>query len=549
MPYVPLADQNVQRQAYDVPVPKYATPIKEAYTGVADANVQAASDINKIATGFAEKQHQDKLWQEQADVYNSRESLSNDITDILTNSEVRKEVDAYGKEHLISEGLLNRSGDKAAGSTAEYERMASEKRNAYLDKYKNPQMKAQAARLFDSVVSSGYKQVASHEANESKKYIANSFLNDSINTTKNATQARTPEELGQSLEHITDTYTKYGAYSGHDPETITKGLEPMYSKAIQNSAMDTLRDTGSIERANMQIDAHKDLIPNDYNKIKEELVKQNDKAIAEVKKQDVMKKVSNEFNIISDIADPSAPKPTVLDVEHMSMTGAISNDFAALYAPAQKAFEERKKEVQDFYNLTPDEIRKTQATNPMDAEPPASLDLKNKESVKGFSAHMKGVMMSADKDGVTNVLKDAMRDAGSGKLSEDEWKVTVYYSMLRGNYLDLVQDEGQKKSNPELMKLDGGMQEVMNFIDKSSIKGTQPYLDFMDAIKKSATPAEASDIAKKNYVLKTDPTVATWENIPTSIKKSGLTSAISFPAGVKIRPKAFAKESSNANNP
>ena len=162
MPVVPMVDQNVQQQAYDVPTPRFAQPVEKAYTGMADANVEAAGKVNQIVQGAADKELQLNLWNEQAKVYDAREKLSNDVTDLMTNSEMQTITDADGKQHEIPIGISSRIGYAAQGSGAEFKAKFEAKRNEYLDQFKIPQVRKQAERMFDSLGASGYRMAANH---------------------------------------------------------------------------------------------------------------------------------------------------------------------------------------------------------------------------------------------------------------------------------------------------------------------------------------------------------------------------------------------------
>ena len=469
---------------------------------------------------------QNNLWQEQARVYDSRERLANDVTDLLTNSNTQKITDANGQEHEISTGYLNRNGYATqldGGSKAVQAKMLA-MRDSYLEQFKMPQMRAQAARLFDGVVKTGYQQAAAHEADQVRKATGDTFLASAVNESKNATIANTPETLQQSMAHITESYTRYGAYKGMDPESIQKGVEPLYAKAAQNSALNVLRATGDIDAAHAQLDSVRDLIPNDYEKVNQTIDAQHTIIQRNVERADLIKKVDNEFSIISDLATPGAIPPTVLDIDHMSATGGIRNDFAIAYNGAVKAFEKEKdKSVKESI--------------------PMSLGVKDSEELDAFGKYIQGVMESEDKDGISKVLTEAMKDSAKGKFSEDKLKITMFYALQRGNMLESA---GKMAANPELNKLDGGMKSLMDWQAKSGIQDPQLMKDYVDAWTQSKDAKGAAQVAQQQAVLRADPTVATFDTIPTTIKRSPMTSAVTFPKGTKWTPKAWLKEGTDA---
>ena len=230
---------------------------------------------------------------------------------------------------------------------------------------------------------------------------------------------------------------------------------------------------------------------------------------------------------------PGAQPPTTLDVENMVKSGKAYLSFATDYNAAMKAFEiERAKPVTD------DKGKMIPESNRI----PISLAVNRDQENQAFASTMKSIMASSSKEEVTNVLQQAMKLAGSGKFSEDKMKLTMFYALQRGNMLD----DGMgiaRTVNPELSKLDGGVQSLMDFQTKAGGMDKQLYSDFFDALNNKASPKDASDLAKTNAVLRADPAVSTWDNTPTSIKKSPLTSAVTFKTGAKIYPHARLKES------
>jgi hypothetical protein len=233
----------------------------------------------------------------------------------------------------------------------------------------------------------------------------------------------------------------------------------------------------------------------------------------EVERQDNVKKINNEFGMIQDFATLGATPPTTLDVDHMAASGNVHNDFAVAYSSAVKAFEKEKSKASVNGRL------------------PSALDLKdNSDQMANFGKYMKGVMESEDKQGISNVLTDAMKDAAKGKFSQDKLKITMFYALQRGNLLDAVMD-GVKSVDPALLKIDGGMKSLLEWSVKTGIKDPQLASDYLDAIKNNAEPAQAVQVAIKNSALKNNPTIVSIPaNGQTRIDKFG-NRAIVYPDG------------------
>ena len=543
MPVVPITHQEVQQQSFDVPVPHFAMPVKEAYTGVADANVEGAAKINQLVQGLGDKVVQNNMWQEQARMYDDREKLANNITDLMTNSGAQDITDANGVTRKVPIGYLNQSGfdtQENGGSKGMQEKMM-QMRDELVDKYQMPQLKRQAARMFDNIVATGYRQAAMHEAQQVKDATAKTFLTSSMNEVHNATMQSTPDDLMNSMEHIHESYMKYGAYKGMSPDEITAGISPLYAKAAQNSALNILQSpNGTLEAAQAQLETVRPLIqPDDFNKINETLESKNKVMLAAVDRNDKIQKINNQFGMISDLATPGATPPTPLDVENMVKSGKVNLSFATDYNAAMKAFDEQRAAPK---------VDKKGKLIPNGGEVPYSLGVKDDEENNAFASTMKSIMASSDKEGLTSVLQQAMKEAGSGKFSEDKMKITMFYALQRSNMLD----DGMgiaRTVNPELSKLDGGVQSLMDFQQKAGGMDHQLYSDFFDALGKNASPKDAAESAKTNAVLRADPSVSTWNNTPISIKKSALTSAVMFKPGVKVYPHARLREGGNAPSP
>ena len=512
MPMVPVTNRQVLPEAFDVPSPRMPTPVKEAYTGVADANVENAAKLNQMAGNIADKVVQNNLWQEQARIYDSREKLANDITGIMSSSELQTIKDKEGKEYQVPSGILNRQGFAAQGSASEYMSKVAPLREQYLSQFKMPQLKAQAARQFDSLVSQGYRQVQQHESTQVRDGVAKTFIDSSLNEVKNATTKGTPDDLMDSMEHIHESYMKYGAFKGLSPEEIQTGVTPMYAKAAENSAMNVLRSSGNLDLAMNQLDAVKTLIPNDYQKISEQLTRHNDIMVRQVEHQDLVKKVDTEFGIISDFAMPGATPPTVLEIEHMAASGAVRNEFAADYSEAMKAFEKEKGK-------------------PLGKNLPASLNLKDQsEQMASFGSYMKNIMESQDKDGVITVLRGAMKSAAQRKLSEDKLKITMFYALQRGNMLESA-GKTMEGISKDLSNLDSSVKALNDFHVKSGGMDQQLYGDFFNALNNGANPKESLESAKRSAAIRNNPDiVSTPVTGKTMIDKYG-NRAMVFPDG------------------
>jgi len=497
-----MKQRGVEQEAYEVPVPHFSTPVKEAYTGVADANVEAATQLNKLVGNVSEKVQQNYIWQEQARMYDARERLANNVADLLTNSNTEKITDTQGNSYEVPSGYLNKSEFSAQGISKDYMTKASALRDEYVDSFKNPQLKAQAARLMDTVVDAGYRQVSAHESSQVKAGVYKSFMNSAMNEVHNATLAATPEDLAQSLSHIRDSYTRYGAFQGMSPDEIQAKATPLYAKAVQNAAFNTLVKTNDIDAANSLVYSAKDAIaPDDVNKITEYLSKQHEGIQREIEHQDNVTKINNEFGMIKDFCEPGAQPPSELDVSHMVASGSVHNDFAASYTAALNAFQKEKNEAKPSDEL------------------PYSLALHNNdEQMEAFGKHIKSVMMTEDKQGISNVLQDAMKEAAKNKISQDKLKIIMFYGLQRGNVLDAVMKgyEDVKPSDPALLKLDGGMSSLLDWAVKTGIHDPQMYSDYMDAVKKNIEPKDAADAAKKIAVLRVAPSTVMLGNTPTA---------------------------------
>lgn len=512
MPSVPLVDQNVEQQGFLVPTPKFATPVKEAYTGIADANAEGSAKLSAMAQGVADKVVQNNLWQEQAKIYDSREKLATDITGIMSSSEMQTIKDADGKEYQVPSGILNRMGTNAKGSADDYMARVAPLKEQYVSQFKMPQLRAQASRQFDSLVASGYRQAAQHEATQVREGVSKTFFDSSMNEVKLATQKATPDDLMDSMEHIHDSYLKYGAFKGMSPEEIVAGVTPMYAKAAENSAMNVLRTTGSIDTAMSQLDAVKTLIPNDYEKISESLTRHNDIMTREVKHQANVTKVQNQFGMISDFATPGATPPTQLDVENMVKSGKVDTTFASDYMSAIKAFD-KQKDITGSDRL------------------PYSLGLKdNSVEMQNFGKTMQSIMSSADGKEMQTVLQGAMKDAAKGNFSQDKLKITMFYALQRGKMLDAIMRD-DKPVDPALSKMDGGVKSLMDWQSKSGIQDPTLLSSYLDAVNKGTDPSEAYQKTTQDAGIKHNPAIV---SIPktgkTMIDKFG-NRAVMFPDG------------------
>lgn len=496
MPTVPKYNQEVSQDRFDVPVPHFATPVKEAYTGVADANVEATAKLSQVAIGIADKIEQENIWKEQAQMYDDREKLANHATDLMTSSEMKKITDDDGNEYEVQSGILNRQGKAAQGSGAEFQQNISPMRDEMLAKYKHPKVQREAARMFDSIVSQGYRQASMHESSQIREATANSFLSSSLNEVKTATQAGNPDDLMGSMEHIHDSYMKYGAFKGMSPEEIQKGVSPMYAKAAENSAMNILRSTGSLDAAMLQLDTVKNLIPDDYEKIAEGLTRHDDYMTREVERQDKTQKLQSQFGMIADFAIPGNTPPTELDINNMVRSGKADVEFAADFSSAMKAFQEQKTSPKNTDEL------------------PYSLGVKDDEQTVAFASSMKSIMESSSNEDVMKVLQGSMKLAGQNKFSEDKMKITMFYALSRGALLD-SSSQDIKRVNPDLTKLDGSVQSLMDFQEKSGGMDHQIYADFFEALSKNASPKDAAEQAQKDAVIRINPKMANYDEIPT----------------------------------
>ena len=506
---VPEAQQQVGYDTPQVPTPQFARPTPDTFgANVAEATARGGQQIQQIGEGLQNHIIQMNLWREQSDLYNAREDFRNKLEDSLYNTGTQTVKDAQGNEHQVPVGIANRTGFTAQGATAEFTKSAEGMKADYLKQFNNPRVQRQAARMFDGMVSGYRGQVARHEAQQIQEGTAATFLSATMNETKAAGNSTDPETLQNSIQGVKDSYMRYGAFKGMDPETINKNTSQWTMKAISNAVMHTLSSTTDPDKAKALLDSVKDeLEPNDYDNISKNI----DTGAINLQKQATrindLTQNKNALDLFSGIATKGVDWKDLGDIDTLNV---------------------------------PEEVKMAVKTA-LNAKLPANVSTKSLGTVdpkyKQFASHMADILGGEDQNQVVKTMATALTNFGHGKTSQEEYNILAKLAVMRGNSLPCSEDAKDGKTiDPKQVPIDAGAKSLMQFSQQSGLDGSSMFGHYVDAVQKGIDPKTAADDAKRIEVMKQYPQTVGMDEPPNMVLSPDGNIKAVFPESVTTYP-------------
>lgn len=499
---VPGAEREEQIGVGEVPTPKIATPVQEAYgTGVAAAGVAAGKEVEAGAQSIATRAIQQNLWLEQANLYQSKEDYRNAIQGSLyDNSTTSKITDANGQEHEVPTGVLNRQGFAAQGATAEFDQTSQKLKDQYLSQFTTPRLKAMAARQFDGITSVYRGQVANHEATQIREGTAATFLSSTMNEVKAASGANDEASLNNSISSVQSAYMRYGAFKGMDPETIQKNMSQWTAKAVDNSVTNTLSQSGDLNAAKGLLDTMKDKIGvDDYDKISMKLDKGAESMQRNAVRINDLAQNKNALNILNDVSTQKIDWTKLNDIDNENVP----------------------------------EPFKMAVKNALQAKLPAGVDVKNLGYIptkdKQFAEHMADVMSGDNQNQIVTSMSAALNNFGHGKISQQHLNILAKLAVMRGQGLPCKEDAVNGHTiDPKQVPIDAGINAINDWQNKTGNSDPSVHGEYLDAVSKGTNPKDAYTQAIKTNVLKNYPNSITLDKTPDAMGSAskGLTSLV-----------------------
>lgn len=393
--------------------------VPDAFGGNVGRAVENAGQVAQKVTEHAYKMYQDKQLEQ---VYDLATKYSTDLQNKLLNSNTKTIKDSTGASVEIPDGILNRKLSQAQGSTVDFDNHAISNQSKYLNLVKTAEAQKYLKRMMDSDYQSLRNQVIRHEATEHNNSIKNTFSSSLTNQAAQASLATDTDSLKTAIGKIKATNSHFSLALGDDEETTIKRENDILQKAVNNSVLATLRNTGSAAQAAALLDSVKENIP--------EEVYQNSRTKIETGAGEIAKLQ-----------------------RRIAAEGKIANRYVALDNILSGKL--------DWTNID-DEIKKAGSKDPDLAEAlqkvvtysgDVPIDTKNVP----FAEAVKKMLTLDDKQQVSDYLINVLKEAPNGSVSRDRLAILV----------NLAKKQAEGVDDPVVKSENNNLKNILNYISYS----------------------------------------------------------------------------------
>lgn len=542
---VPQNTQNVTADIGTVPTPKLPTATPEMFgTGVAAAGAQAGKEVESAAAGVADKLIQQKLWSQQAELYQNKENVRVSQQDILHNNRTTMVLDPdSGQKVEIPDGLLDRTGKWAENIEPEYrQRMDAIIKQNTPDDMLNI-MKKQYDRNFGSLDSLGHGQVVGYQSQQIKQNVDNSFANSLVNEVKASGDAVTPDVMLSHLSNANEITLKRGAFNGWAPAQIMENQQKTSAQIVANSVTGLVGKGGTIEDAQAMIGAAGNTIsPTDADLISKNAERG---VIAYQKQQEKIQEIKQQGNalkLIGDVAAGNVGQQNVKDINTMDIPDKLKSSLTA----ALNSGGMDMKNAPTFIKAGLEAGGITQEVTLNSLQDRMRVTSQNKQ----FAQHMVDLANSPTQNALVEEMSKVFQSKSDSKITQEQQNIAAQVAVMRGQFAPVNSDAADGKTiDSKAVAPTAGLLSISKF-SAGKPNTTSLFKDYVGAVSSGMDPVQAHDTAVKNWVLSQYPQAAGRD--VTAVIDSGTPAKrvipMNYKPGTKVYPD-FTVEKKKSSKP
>lgn len=276
MATIPIAERKVGPQSVRVGTPNVGSSVPGAF-GEDVAKAQAELGVAGVKTGATLIENMNRIathrnkWQNDAKVASLTSAYFSGTLDMLHNDRTRT-VNRDGKDYDIEDGILDRPGYNAVGSTNEFIEKEYKLRQEFLNQVADPQYKAALEQKLMTHFLNLKEAVIIHEASQHRAADTEAYKSLNKNLIDSASMSPEPGILAGIIANLGDNNAKLADRLGLDEATQKLNTNIDVAKAVENAVMTSLKSTGSLDIAKSLLDSTKENITEkDYRDLSDQL--------------------------------------------------------------------------------------------------------------------------------------------------------------------------------------------------------------------------------------------------------------------------------------
>ena len=521
---IPLEQQRIQPDAPVAEVPSEIHPLAAAFGGdIGRALEVGAEQVGSRVLQLTEHLQKMNELREDQKVFNLATKYDIDSVDWLYRKEgtVAKDSRTFKNaeegvtppEYIINvpTSPLMRQGNAANGSTEEADSVLTQNMQSTMQQARDEGMSQRGQQKLWQNLMTSFKTkregIAQHEA---KQIELGQIQDATASLTTLSSQmilAKSPNSINDQIGKIDERIAYLGGMLGWDKDKSEKEATEYYSKGMKSLILNNLNINGDIDQTKGLIESAK--IPealktelNNYADLKYQQVKTQ---VERAEKNDL---IQDRFNNIISLSDGK------LNINDPDVVSQIALKDPKLGEALKKISDKNKVYKPENGN---------EALNDLTQD----------------------IFFSKNKEEVSEYLINALHKNANGEISDDELAILVNASAMRArsHSLSLSPEEASQAPDPKQLNIDSVVQSGLEWAANNGIKDSSLTYNILKGINQNMIPKDAFDAAIRSAVISKDPSVATWSEVPTRIKKNGMTTAVTFTPGANIYPHARLKES------
>ncbi len=507
MPKVPTYTQQVSPATPNIQIAPSIPKVDlsggmSAINKASEANINLGKTLTDIGAGIAKHaEEQIKLKNEQVGqgVYTQ---YARDMQDKLF-SDQQQTVKINGQDVTRPVGVMNRELAQADGAHQELDDYYfGTARNQYLSQIPNAEVRGKVAAMMDTHYSTVRGTVMSHQAQQGRADLVNTFGSSVKQQVDDAYGASNPVALSTAIDNAVITQHNYNQAKGFDPATSDLALQATTASVVENSVMGKLKGTGDVQEAKNLLESVKEkLSDKSYSDIKGK-IRSSAKTIEEQAQHEATTTmVNNRFDMVNRIASGQL----TWDNSGQTIKGVALVDKDLAEAMQQVVNSQGKYQPENQVNDV-------------------------------YQKMVTGIFSSSSNQEISKFLIDAMNSAGNGKISRDRLAILVNAATNRAKSLPTVNPDGVPL-NPGQVAIDAGLKAANGWYESNGSKDLGVFDHYLSNIQAGKTPKESYDLAVKTSVVKEHPELAAHDDVPQMVIGKDSPIRLVFPNTTNIYPR------------
>jgi hypothetical protein len=203
-----------------------------------------------------------------------------------------------------TQGIMNRAGNEARGSTEDLDLWYVQQKKAILSQIARPEAQLKMGQAMDGYHVSARESVIKHESKQGRDVMIGSLAANLGQQIHDSAAIQDPVSLLHAGNLASETARKISGIKGASQEEADLNAKKAFGDVVSNSVTSVLQATGDLSKAQKMLEVAKgDIDPDRYLKISKGLTDGYDALQTRLRTAERVQKINNRFDSLAGVAD------------------------------------------------------------------------------------------------------------------------------------------------------------------------------------------------------------------------------------------------------